>query len=419
VSPPSHQIETYYRVFRDISRSVHSSTQVDAVLSLVVKRSTEVLHAKGAILRILNLQTHELELFASHGISERYLSKGPVTSETMITELWKLNKVIIIPDITESPRIQYPREALEEGFKMVLDVPLSLQEHTVGIIRVFFAEPREFSEMELDFVISIAEQCALAIDKARLIESQQSLYNNLVRQTEKLTALGRMAAGIAHEINNPLGGILLYSTSLIKKAPPDGTLHEGLEVIVNETLRCKRIIQELLEFSRERKPQKASANLNTIVERALSVVENEFRMRRIRVDKRLSTDIPESPLDANQLQQVLVNLLINAAEAIQENGTIGVYSFLGPDENTVTVEVTDSGCGIPPEHMDRIFEPFFSSKEKGTGLGLAVSFGIVRNHRGYIEVSSQPGQGSCFSVTLPVPWRRASKSSEVEKRDSP
>jgi len=162
----------------------------------------------------------------------------------------------------------------------------------------------------------------------------------------------------------------------------------------------KRIIQELLEFSRERKPQKASANLNSIVKKALSVVENEFRMRRIRVDKRLSTDIPESPLDANQLQQVLVNLLINAAEAIQENGTIGVYSFLGPDENTVTVEITDSGCGIPPEHMDRIFEPFFSSKEKGTGLGLAVSFGIVRNHRGYIEVSSQPGQGSCFSVTL-------------------
>ena len=153
---------------------------------------------------------------------------------------------------------------------MILDLPLTLKADVVGIIRMYFAEKRSFSEEELDFVIAITEQCACAIDKARLIETQQARYNHLALQTEKLSALGRMAAGIAHEINNPLGGILLYSTNLFKKVPEEGPLKEGLEIIINETMRCKTIIQDLLEFSREKEPEKTSANINHIIEKTLS-----------------------------------------------------------------------------------------------------------------------------------------------------
>jgi signal transduction histidine kinase len=398
----SNLFEVFYQTFRDISRSVHSSTKVDEVLSLVVRKTTAILQARGALIRILNLESHEMDLFAAYGLSERYLAKGHVSSETMITDLCKLNKIILIRDIEKNPRIQYPREFWEEGFRMALDIPLVLNEDVIGIIRVFFDRPRDFSEEELDFLVAVAEQSALALDKARLIEAQESRYKHLIIQTEKLTALGRMAAGIAHEINNPLGGILVYTTMLIDQVSKEGPVREGLDVIAQETLRCKRIIQELLDFSRERPPLKKPTDLNTVMEKALRLLENEFRLRRVQLDKKLSPDLPPLFLDGNQMQQVFMNILINALEATPEGGKVRVATRSGPEDKTVITEIADSGCGIPQGNLAKIFEPFFSTKDKGTGLGLSVSFGIIQNHQGQIEVSSLPGSGARFIITLPV-----------------
>ncbi|MFH0789221.1 MAG: ATP-binding protein [Pseudomonadota bacterium] len=394
--------EVFYRTFRDISRSVHSSTKVDEVLSLIVRKLTEVLQAKGALIRILNLDSQEMDLFASYGLSEHYLSKGPVSSNTIITDLCNLNQVILIRDFLKDPRIQYPQECLKEGFRMALDIPLILKKHVVGIIRIFFDQPRDFSVSELDFLGGISEQSALALDKARFIEAQESRYNHLVKQTEKLTALGRMAAGIAHEINNPMGGILVYATMLMDQVPEEGPIREGLDVIAQETLRCKRIIQELLDFSRERPLLKKMADFNSVMEKALRILENEFRLRHIELEKNLSSELPRIFLDPNQIQQVFMNILINALEATQERGKIKVSTKLGPKGETVVAEIVDNGCGIFLENLAKIFEPFFSTKEKGTGLGLSVSFGIIQNHQGHIEVSSLPESGTRFSINLPV-----------------
>jgi len=275
----------------------------------------------------------------------------------------------------------------------------------VGLVRIFFSEARDFSNEELEFAEAIGEQCSYAIDKARLIERQRIEYQHLAGKTEKLSSLGRLAAGIAHEINNPLGGILLYGTNLIKKIPKEGPLHEGLEVIINETMRCKRIIQDLLEFSRERPPSKAMTNINDIIDKTLSILENEFRLKHIQIKRDLLKEMPEILLDTSQLEQVFVNLLINAIEATLVGGTVSIRSLVGPDRERVRVEITDTGCGISSEHMARIFEPFFSTKPKGTGLGLAVSYGIVQNHQGTIWATSQLGQGTCFTIELPIPQR--------------
>ncbi len=398
----SMNISRFYRVFRDVSTVVHSSTDVEEVLELVVWKSSEMLDAMGAILRILNLETHQLELGAAYGLGERYISRGVVSKEKIITDLCKKNKVIIIEDILTDPRVQYPQEAWEEGIRMILDLPLTLKADVVGIIRMYFSEKRAFSEEELDFVIAITEQCACAIDKARLIETQQARYDHLALQTEKLSALGRMAAGIAHEINNPLGGILLYSTNLFKKVPEEGPFKEGLEIIINETMRCKTIIQDLLEFSREKEPEKTSANFNHTIEKILGMLENEFRLHHIRVETHLSSEMPDILVDVNQMHQVFVNLLLNAVEAIQDNGVISIRSQIDPTQRCIRVEIADSGCGIPPEHISKVFEPFFTTKAKGTGLGLAVSYRIVRNHHGDIKVSSQPGQGTRFTIEIPL-----------------
>jgi signal transduction histidine kinase len=394
-------IQTFYHAFRDISKSIHSSTRVEEVLHLAVRKIAEALNARGSILRILNLKTGELELNAAYGLSDRYLSKGHVSSTKVIEEICQENRAIIIQDVQTDPRVQYPKEAKEEGIKMMVDLPLFMGQNVVGILRIFFDEQQEFSEEELDFAIAIAEQCALAIDKARLIEKQQIQYDNLAIQADKLSSLGRMAAGIAHEINNPLAGILLYSSNLVKKVPETGPLKKGLEVIIHETIRCRGIIQDLLEFSRQREPVRTLADLNGVINKALSILSNEFRLNRISLEKSLSDHLPNVLIDANQIEQVFINFFMNAIEAVQGQGQVSVRSYKDEDNQGVVVEIQDSGMGIPQEHLERIFEPFFSTKPKGTGLGLAVNYGIIQKHGGQIRVSSQPGRGTTMTIRLP------------------
>ncbi len=403
-----HEIsfEHFFRVLRDISASLRSATMVKDVLDTVVRKSAEALNAKGAFLRILNLETHELELCASFGLGglgQRFLSRGPVSKEHLITELCSSNKIIVIRDILHDPRVQYPQEAWTEGLRMAIDAPLTIGDDIIGILRLYFSELREFHEDELNLVILIAEQGAFAIEKAQLIEGQRSRYDQLALQTEKLSALGRLAAGIAHEINNPLAGILLFSSNMLKKVPMEGPLKEGLELIMQETIRCKRIIQELLEFSRESEPNVVSANINDTIEQALHILENEFLLRHIHVEKHLSSVLPDILMDKNQIEQVLVNLLLNAIQAIEDRGTITIMSDKVPQENCIKVAITDTGCGIPSENLTKIFEPFFSTKSKGTGLGLAVSYGIVQKHQGRIYAAGGPGgKGTVFTLEVPM-----------------
>ena len=211
-----------------------------------------------------------------------------------------------------------------------------------------------------------------------------------------------MAAGIAHEINNPLAGILLYSSNLYKKVKEEGPVQEGLEIIIRETQRCKIIIQDLLEFSRDKEPQKTMGDINKIITKSINILENEFRLRHIKIEKTLAPEMKEALLDENQLQQVFVNLLLNAVQAIEDTGVISVRSRMDPTANEFFIEIEDNGCGIPEADVNRIFEPFFSTKKNGSGLGLAVSYGIISNHHGQMEIESTPGKGTVFTIRIPI-----------------
>jgi signal transduction histidine kinase len=184
--------------------------------------------------------------------------------------------------------------------------------------------------------------------------------------------------------------------------PAKGDLKEGLDVIVRETVRCKTIIQELLEFSRDREPRKEMANPNAILEKALKILENEFRLHHIQIEKHLADEMPETLLDENQIEQVFVNLLLNAVQAIEEKGIITVTSSNDKGREKALIEITDTGNGIPAENLAKIFEPFYSTKPKGTGLGLAVSYAIIKNHQGDIHAFSQSGQGARLVIELPI-----------------
>jgi len=398
----STKFENYFHVFRDIIRAMHSSTSLQEVLQVVVTKSANVLGAKGALLRILNKETDQFDVRAAWGLGELYLSKGPVTTEKVLSDPSELHQVKIITDIWQAPRVEYPQEAWNEGIRMMIDVPLAVTEQMIGLLRVYLTKRREFSDDELDFIVTVAEQCACIIERVKLMENQQARFNHLATRMDKMSSLGRMAAGIAHEINNPLAGILLYSSNMSKKVPPGGRLEEGLNIIVKETQRCKTIIQGLLEFARDREPQKILANINDIMGTALGIVDNEFRLRHVDLELELAEDMEKTFLDENQIEQVFINLLLNALHAVEENGRVTVQSAVESEQNKIRVQIADNGCGIAVDDIKKIFEPFYSTKTKGTGLGLAVSYGIVKNHQGDIHVFSVPGKITRFTIEFPI-----------------
>jgi two-component system NtrC family sensor kinase len=223
-------------------------------------------------------------------------------------------------------------------------------------------------------------------------------------QSEKLASLGKLAAGIAHEINNPLTGILTYSSLLLKENKDNLQIKEDLEVIVNETTRCRKIVKGLLEFARQTEPSKAPADINKVVEETLSLLETQALFQNIKIEKRLKKGLPDVMMDTDQIKQVFMNIIINAAEAMSQGGTLTIQSDSDPQKKFAKVCFIDTGPGIPEENLSKIFDPFFTTKRsgKGTGLGLSVSYGIIQRHDGFLEVKSQLGKGSTFTVKLPL-----------------
>ncbi|MBI1753634.1 MAG: HAMP domain-containing protein [Acidobacteria bacterium] len=222
-------------------------------------------------------------------------------------------------------------------------------------------------------------------------------------QADKLASVGRLAAGIAHEINNPLTGVLSYASLLRKRMAEDVSACEDLDVIVRETVRCRGIIRGLLDFARPAAPARKPMDLNDVVRRSVSVVMTQLSLHHVDLSLGLATDLPLVQADANQIEQVVVNLLLNAADAIGEaGGNIRATTRPGLG-GSIELLLQDSGHGIPAEDLPRIFEPFFTTKgNHGTGLGLAVSWGIVEAHGGALEVQSELGQGTCFTLRLPT-----------------
>jgi len=225
----------------------------------------------------------------------------------------------------------------------------------------------------------------------------------------KLAAIGEMAAGVAHELNNPLTVIIGTAQMMLREMEDDRPEKELLRDIINSGLRCKKIIQNLLTFSRQDQQPFEPTDLNEVVERVLSLIKYQINKNKIEIALNLSCDLPKIMANSQQIQQVLINFLLNARDAlegVEREKKIEVRTFTYPDKSRemVAISVTDNGVGIEPENLSKIFNPFYTTKEatKGTGLGLSVSLGIAEAHGGSIEVESTPGKGSTFTLLLPV-----------------
>ncbi|MGD0214547.1 MAG: ATP-binding protein [Terriglobales bacterium] len=221
-------------------------------------------------------------------------------------------------------------------------------------------------------------------------------------RSDRLAMVGQLAAGVAHEINNPLGSILLFSRLIMQQVPPEGRIRENLERIEKETKRCHAIVRNLLDFARQREPLVESLDVNQLLDATLKLFEGQFLFHNIEVVRDYNPKLPPLQADESQLQQVFMNIILNAADAMNGSGRLTLTTDDG--DGHIKINISDTGCGIPLENIDRIFDPFFTTKGvgHGTGLGLSVSYGIVQNHHGDINVFSTVGSGTTFAVSLPT-----------------
>jgi len=317
--------------------------------------------------------------------------------------------LIILIAVHQAKKISRPLKKIEEvantiaegNYRQEITVEASREiEHLASSInqmaRELQKEKQELEEWGSTLEVKVNERT----------EEIKKIHSQLFR-SEKLASLGKLAAGVAHEINNPLTGILTNSSLLLDDLAKDDPRREDVDVIVKETIRCREIVKRLLDFARQTKPQKQLININSIIDNIILLVRNQTSFRNVAIEKILSDSIPEIMADKDQIQQVFINIIINASEAMSKGGSLRIESQLSRSADTIFVKFTDTGPGIPDHMKEKIFDPFFTTKEQGTGLGLSISYGIIEQHGGDIDVDSVLGGGTTFTIKLPVSMQEA------------
>lgn len=312
--------------------------------------------------------------------------------------------LIIIVAVYQAKKISTPLRKLQEVAKKIEDgdykqqfivkAPREIEKLSASLNQM--AKQLDQEKMELEaWGEKLGKKVEQRTDEIKKIHSQ-------LFRSEKLASLGKLAAGVAHEINNPLTGILTNSSLLLDDLPENDPNREDVEVIVKETIRCREIVKRLLDFARQTKPLKELVDVNGIIESIVLLVRNQTSFRNIIVQKNLSDKLPAIMADRDQIQQVFINIIINAAEAMPKGGTLTIDTLLSSPEDFINIKFTDTGHGIPEHLREKIFDPFYTTKENGTGLGLSISYGIIEQHGGEINVDSISGEGTTFTIKLPI-----------------
>ena len=248
-----------------------------------------------------------------------------------------------------------------------------------------------FEEAELIGVIELSR------DITRDIHVQK-----LMMQQEKLASIGRLSAGVAHEINNPLTTILTTAMLILEDADPEDPTHRDLQLITDETLRCRKIVSSLLDFARQSKPVKRPNDINALVSECVVLTRKQAAFNDVALEKRLMNRLPLASVDKDQVLQSLINITLNAIEASDPGGEVTLETRFDAEAESIQISIIDTGEGISSENMDKVFDPFFTTKEVGTGLGLAVTHGIIQQHGGTLDLESEPGVGTTVTIRLPL-----------------
>ena len=385
-----------------VSRTINSPLNVDEALRAITREACELMRARMCSLMLLNDTREWLDLRASYGAGEAYVNKPRLSvQESLIGVVVRRKKAMQVADVQTDTRYQNVELARREGLVSLLSVPLIFSGQCIGALSVYTARPYTFSNEEIQILSALAELSAIAIEKARLYERVVDVEEQL-RQNEKLSALGLLAAEVAHEIRNPLTVMKLLYHSLNLKFEEGDPRSKDARIIESKIEHLNKIVDQILDFARTTEPQFAPVNLNDLVDEMGLLVRHKLANQRVRLIRNLQTDLPLVSGDAPQLEQAFLNLILNAAEAMTEGGTLTVITRSLPT-NEVEVIFKDTGGGMTKEQQQHAFRAMLTStKAKGHGFGLAIVGRIIETHHGQIRIVSRMGRGTAMHITLPV-----------------
>lgn len=392
-----------------VGQSINSTLRLDEALKAITREACTLMNAKMCSLLLLDEHQKWLDLRASFGAGAAYISKPRLNvDESLVGVVVRRRKALQVENVQVSSRYQNVEIARREGLVSLLSVPLIHNGNSIGALSVYTGQPHIFSNQEIQILSALSELSALAIEKARLYERLVDMEEQL-RQNEQLSALGLLAAEVAHEIRNPLTVMKMLFHSMDLQFPGNDPRSRDVKIMGEKMDQLNRIVERVLDFARGNEPQMAPLNVNKLMDDLSLLIRHKLAQNQIQLECRLDPDLPAIMGDATQMEQVFLNLALNAIEAMPDGGVLAISTGKSKKmsrENggdCVEIEFKDNGVGMTQEQQTKVFTSVLNTtKRTGTGLGLAIVGKIIETHRGQIQVKSRPGRGATFIITLPV-----------------
>jgi signal transduction histidine kinase len=381
----------------EIGRDLTSTLDIAEVLLRVVRDARRLL--QGKVTSLMLERGGGFETVASDGAGRAYLTREPPAVHNSVSgRVLQSGQPITVEDVLREPYFHRAEVAQAEGLVSLLSVPLRTKDRIIGVLNLYTGLRRCFDAEEVALMTLLAQQAAVAIENAELFRRAREAGEGL-RAAEKLAALGRLSAGLAHELRNPLNTLSILTYAMIEQAERGGVRVSDLEVVQSEIRRLNLLVEQFVQFAGPRPPRFQRHRLEEVLEEALLLIGPEAAKKSIRIERAWQKTEPVWA-DGDQLKQVFLNLLLNAVQAMDAGGRL--HASTDRVVGGVVVQIRDTGPGMAREVLDRLFEPFVTTRAGGTGLGLPISHRIVEGHSGTITIESQMGVGTAAIVWLPV-----------------
>jgi len=389
----------------NVSQTVNSTLGLTEALNAVTRETCQLMRARMCSLLLLDQTGEWLDLRACHGAGPHYLAKPRLSvEESLVGIVVRRRKPMQVPNVQTSSRYQNVEVARREGLVSLLCVPLVFAGQSTGVLNVYHGESYSFSNEEIRTLSALADLSAIALEKARLYEHIVDVEEQL-RQSEKLSALGLLAAEVAHEIRNPLTVIKMLYHSLDLRFPPDDPRSRDVQVISGRMDHLNRIVEQILDFARNAEPRFEPVNVNQLLNDLCLLVRHKLKNQCVELRRELAPGLPPVLGDANQLEQAFLNIILNAVEAMSQGGQLLIKTALEGKgaEAAIVVEFHDTGPGMSEAQRKAAFTSLLNTtKAKGTGIGLAIVGRIVDAHGGKVGIRSRKGRGTVIHLCLPV-----------------
>jgi signal transduction histidine kinase len=388
----------------DIAQMIIAETNLDEILNQITVQTLRLMRARICSVFLLNDEATELVLRACEGGSKLYREKPNLSIEdSLLGTVVTRRKPFAVVDVVEEKRYLQPDVARKEELVSMLAVPLIFAGKVQGVLALYTQKRHRFSNDEIKLLTALGDLSAVAIEKGRLLARVVDMEEKL-RASERLSALGLLAAEIAHEIRNPLTVMQMLFHALMESLDKDATSQRDAELISEKMRQMNRILDQVLSFARSSEPMKEPVHAEQLIDDVFLLSRHKLLRQGIDVRSAFSGPLPPFRADRAQIEQVLLNLILNAAEAMPKGGILRLSAAreMLDGKAHIVISVRDNGQGMSPEQVANLFAPFLTYKESGTGIGLAIVKKIMENHQSKLEVESKVGQGTRFKLYFPI-----------------